>query len=363
MINDCNGGISNRPDGEIRRFSPVYKQSLEQIEMSEELRSRILSTVPAIASKNPRKQWIKAAGGLAACLVAVVAAGSLVPRMEFSLTVEDNAACETVSSAAATAEAPFIGVSGDGEASPEEAPAGTAVSESAAGGIDSGTPAGQPETDAAPEAESSPDTGSEGEEGSPETAEPAETGYADASGEAGTAPAGNGISLYGAGDDSLSSPQTTSESSVNGEAEPREADGTASSGSGSANALLPNPAVSYPSAEEAFAALGWAVTLPEGVSGSVSVTDGSLFQLDMADGGCYRAGETRTWGEDVSGDFNSYAYDVRIETDGLSLRLRGEEAGQAALISWTDGSFSYSYAAPAAMTEEEAITFAKSISG
>ena len=139
--------------------------------------------------------------------------------------------------------------------------------------------------------------------------------------------------------------------------------GTASSGSGSANALLPNPAVSYPSAEEAFAALGWAVTLPEGVSGSVSVTDGSLFQLDMADGGCYRAGETRTWGEDVSGDFNSYAYDVRIETDGLSLRLRGEEAGQAALISWTDGSFSYSYAAPAAMTEEEAITFAKSISG
>ena len=195
MINDCNGGISNRPDGEIRRFSPVYKQSLEQIEMSEELRSRILSTVPAIASKNPRKQWIKAAGGLAACLVAVVAAGSLVPRMEFSLTVEDNAACETVSSAAATAEAPPIGMSGDGEASPEEAPAGTAVSESAAGGIDSGTPAGQPETDAAPEAESSPDTGSEGEEGSPETAEPAETGYADASGEAGTAPAGNGISL------------------------------------------------------------------------------------------------------------------------------------------------------------------------
>ena len=119
MINDCNGGISNRPDGEIRRFSPVYKQSLEQIEMSEELRSRILSTVPAIASKNPKKQWIKAAGGLAACLVAVVAAGSLVPRMEFSLTVEDNAACETVSSAAATAEAPPIGVSGDGEASPE----------------------------------------------------------------------------------------------------------------------------------------------------------------------------------------------------------------------------------------------------
>ena len=362
MINDCNGGISNRPDGEIRRFSPVYKQSLEQIEMSEELRSRILSTVPAIASKNPRKQWIKAAGGLAACLVAVVAAGSLVPRMEFSLTVEDNAACETVSSAAATAEAPPIGVSGDGEASPEEAPAGTAVSESAAGGIDSGTPAGQPETDAAPEAESSPDTGSEGEEGSPETAEPAETGYADVSGEAGTAPAGNGISLYGAGQDSLSPSQAASESAGDG-AEARDAGGTASSGSSSANALLPNPAVSYPSAEEAFAALGWAVTLPEGVSGSVSVTDGSLFQLDMADGGCYRAGETRTWGEDVSGDFNSYAYDVRIETDGLSLRLRGEEAGQAALISWTDGSFSYSYAAPAAMTEEEAITFAKSISG
>lgn len=362
MINDCNGGISNRPDGEIRRFSPVYKQSLEQIEMSEELRSRILSTVPAIASKNPRKQWIKAAGGLAACLVAVVAAGSLVPRMEFSLTVEDNAACETVSSAAATAEAPPIGVSGDGEASPEEAPAGTAVSESAAGGIDSGTPAGQPETDAVPEAESSPDTGSEGEEGSPETAEPAETGYADVSGEAGTAPAGNGISLYGAGEDSLSPSQAASESAGDG-VEAREAGGTASSGSGSANALLPNPAVSYPSAEEAFAALGWAVTLPEGVSGSVSVTDGSLFQLDTADGGCYRAGETRTWGEDVSGDFNSYAYDVRIETDGLSLRLRGEEAGQATLISWTDGSFSYSYAAPAAMTEEEAITFAKSISG
>ena len=83
----------------------------------------------------------------------------------------------------------------------------------------------------------------------------------------------------------------------------------------------------------------------------------------MASSSTSRPKQRRRGREDVSGDFNSYAYDVRIETDGLSLRLRGEEAGQAALISWTDGSFSYSYAAPAAMTEEEAITFAKSISG
>lgn len=117
MINDYSGGAVNRPDGETRRFAPAYKQAMGRIEMSDALRERILSTVPGIAAKHPGKQWAKAAGGVAACLVAVVAAGSLIPRVEpFSLTVEDNAACETVSSAAATAEAPphrGIGQPGD----------------------------------------------------------------------------------------------------------------------------------------------------------------------------------------------------------------------------------------------------------
>lgn len=141
------------------------------------------------------------------------------------------------------------------------------------------------------------------------------------------------------------------------------AESGASGGSGADNAGLPNPMVDYPTAADAFAALGWSVELPEGMDGDCFVIDGDLFQMDTADGGCFRAAQMAVWGDDISGDYNSYPYDVRIEMEGLSLRLRGETAGQASLVSWIADGFSYSYASPEPMNEKEAVDFAKTISG
>ena len=138
---------------------------------------------------------------------------------------------------------------------------------------------------------------------------------------------------------------------------------TAGSTTTAENTEIPNPLIEYATAEEAFTALGWQVPLPEGMTGSYTVIAGVLFQLDTVEGGCYRAGLSGSLGEDVSGDYNSYAYDEQIQADGLSLRLRGEGEGEVTLISWTADGISYSYASPTAMTTEEAVNFAKAISG
>ena len=359
MINDYNGGAVNRPDGETRRFAPAYKQAMGRIEVSDALRERILSTVPGIAAKHPGKQWAKAAGGVAACLVAVVAAGSLIPRVEpFSLTVEDNAACETVSSAAATAEAPPIGVSGSRGTrgtgiSPEDAPAGADGSQPAAGDAESAVPGGVTVPD--------PTAGAEAVDGetSSESSQPAETALPEAEGDG--LPAANSAAPYGVDTNALL--PSAAEAELEELSPKGAAESGASGGSGADNAGLPNPMVDYPTAADVFAALGWSVELPEGMDGDCFVIDGDLFQLDTAEGGCFRAAQMAVWGDDISGDYNSYPYDVRIEMEGLSLRLRGETAGQASLVSWVADGFSYSYASPEPMNEKEAVDFAKTISG
>lgn len=332
---------------EDKRFSAVYKSRMDQITLPDSLRQRVLSAAPERAARR-RRQWMQTAGGAAACLALIFAAGSFLPRMgSYELAVEDTASCETVSSAAATAAVtPPYGV--ESAVSPEDAPAGTAVSGSAAGET----------ADSGSRAEKAAEGGAETAaltEAAPETSEPARTGLP----EDGTPDGGT---------------ETYAETGPEG-ALPEEADytpSTYSAGPEAENGLTPegtaetgiaNPVVEYAAAAEAFSALGWKVRLPEGMEGAAAVIDGTLFQLQSPDGACFRAGETAYWGEDVSGDYNMYDYDVRIEKENLSLRLRGKVSGEASLLSWTANGFSYSYLSPSAMTEEEAVTFVEAISG
>lgn len=342
MIN----GYQCPPEG--KRFSTAYKGQMDRITLPDSLRQRVLAAAPERAARRKR-QWLQTAGGAAACLALVFAAGSLLPRMEsYDLAVENAAGCETVSSAAATAamDTPPPGV--ESAAAPEEAPAGTDTSGSAAGGTaDSGSRAeevaeGGAETAAITEA-------------APETSEPARTGLPeDGALDSGTEPSAETGPEGALPEEAGYTPSTYS-------AGPEAENGLTPKGT--AETGIANPVVDYATAAEAFSALGWEVSLPEGMDGSAAVIDGTLFQLQSPDGACFRAGETAYWGEDVSGDYNMYDYDVRIEKENLSLRLRGEVPGAASLLSWTANGFSYSYFSPSAMTEEEAVTFVEAISG
>ena len=382
MTNDCMSGM---PGGESpRRFSAAYKQSLDRLEVSDAIRNRILSAAPQLAAKRLKHQWVKAVGGVAACLVAVVAAGSLFPRVEqFQLSVQDNGTCETVSSTAAETVPPqgVLTQSEEDVLSSDSSPAGSEVSQSSAGKVDSGQ-AGQ-ETDGLSDASASVEVrsgdhedGAVPESGAPVvTDSPSQTGGSSVDVPA----ASNGASPYGTTEQSSSATDTanggTASNKPSDNVQPEEAgvpepadereEGAASVGSTTTagGTEMPNPLTEYATAEEAFMALGWKAPLPKGMTGSYTVIAGVLFQLDTAEGGCYRVGLFGSLGEDVSGDYNTYAYDEQIEADGLFLRLRGENAGEVGLVSWTADGFSYSYASPTAMTTEEAINFAKAISG
>lgn len=48
--------------------------------------------------------------------------------------------------------------------------------------------------------------------------------------------------------------------------------------------------------------------------------------------------------DDVSGDYNEYAYEWQLEADGWLADCRGNVEGQAMLITWTSDNFAYSIA-------------------
>ena len=178
--------------------------------------------------------------------------------------------------------------------SPEDAPAGRTVAQPAAGDAESAVPGGVTVPD--------PTAGAEAVDGetSSESSQPAETALPEAEGDG--LPAANSAAPYRC--------RYERPSAVCGRSGTRQRTGPRKgrrnpahrAGSGADNAGLPNPMVDYPTAADAFAALGWSVELPEGMDGNCFVIDGDLFQLDTAEGGCFRAAQIAVWGDDISGD-------------------------------------------------------------
>lgn len=116
---------------------------------------------------------------------------------------------------------------------------------------------------------------------------------------------------------------------------------------------IPNPITEYPTLEEAAAAAGFDVTVPETVdSYSEKVfqvfnanTSDAMFEVIYRDGGeepenivhIRKAPGT----EDISGDYNQYAESNTVAVGDIQITMRGEN-GQVHLATWTNGGYTYS---------------------
>ena len=109
-------------------------------------------------------------------------------------------------------------------------------------------------------------------------------------------------------------------------------------------AQLANPFVDYATREEAGAAAGFALSAPDWLDGydapTVQVMNGTMLQL------IFRSGDDRlvirkaAGGEDISGDYNSYAETKTAKINGSSVTLRGAD-GKVSSAVWCAGGYSY----------------------
>lgn len=129
--------------------------------------------------------------------------------------------------------------------------------------------------------------------------------------------------------------------------------------SDSTGVQLPNPMVSYKTAEEAAKAVSFQVKIPAALKdkqiNTVNVISGDLVQLDYADGTCYRVSGAALRSElgtgDISGDYNEYSNVSTITVGGQSVTLKGDADG-VLLAVWGDDANSFSIAFEKAVTAD-----------
>lgn len=105
-----------------------------------------------------------------------------------------------------------------------------------------------------------------------------------------------------------------------------------------------SPIVDYDSLDDAARAVGFSLTAPESVEGygekSVQVIDGGMIQIIFSDGENRLFIRKQAGGEDISGDFNSYAEVKTVSVDGCDVTFKGN-GGTVSTAIWTDGGCSY----------------------
>lgn len=116
---------------------------------------------------------------------------------------------------------------------------------------------------------------------------------------------------------------------------------------GSAELGMVNPFVTYDTIEDACAAAGFDISVPETIEGcpieSIQVMNGSLIQITYydseADGN--RIVLRKAAGvDDISGDYNEYKTVNTVDHDGVNVTLRGEDEQFSGAI-WTVDGASY----------------------
>ena len=366
-------GKSDCTESEIRRFSSAYKQAMEPITVSPELRERILR----LQDQKVQPRWIKVVrttACAAACLTIVLAARSWLVTQSQNLSISN----ESVSSTAAYSLAGSTG-SGSAEAGADHETVTTDSGSSAA------ADQAEPEQAVPEQAAVVPSTQQTDSEETPEqqavtpkeapssaVSEPAQESSRNEtdSGKSGSSQAGNGTGSNEAGDSSQTAystvtPQETASVTAPASDEPNAADSTDShmtaqiSGNGTS---IANPIVSCSSAEEAETLLGWSIVSPDLAGADLSLINGSLFQASWEDGQCYRMARTSEWSADISGDYNQYACSVVQETNRFTLTMKGDAEDAYTLLTWTDDQFSYSWSTSGAgMTQADAESFVQSI--
>ena len=123
--------------------------------------------------------------------------------------------------------------------------------------------------------------------------------------------------------------------------------------------LVMNPygATECASLEELSQALGFAVKVPSALPfNPETVTYSAMFekfaQIDYGAGNASLCVRMEPGTEDISGDYNVYEKEERVEMGGWSVLLKGNGDG-VSLATWTDGEYAYSISAEPAISREE----------
>lgn len=123
--------------------------------------------------------------------------------------------------------------------------------------------------------------------------------------------------------------------------------------------LVMNPygATECASLEELSQTLGFSVKVPSALpfepeTVTYSAMFGEFAQIDYSAGEATVCVRMVPGTEDISGDYNVYEKEERVETGGWSILLKGDGDG-VSLATWTDGEYAYSISAEPAISREE----------
>ena len=329
-------GKSDCTESEVRRFSSAYKQAMEPITVSPELRERILR----LQDKKIQPRWIKivrTTACAAACLTIVLAARGWLVTESQNLSISNESTASTAAYSEGNAAVAGSSKSRQTDAKQQE---NTAYD-------DSGSPdqpesaevePAQPEKAAAPSLQQADSAAMPQQTDRPEE-EPPSSDTSEAAAEISHADTGSAqvysssASAQAADEEPEDSSQTSFNSVIpeetSGAAAPV-SDQTDTAGSGGQpvvqisgnDAAATNPLTSCSSVEEAEAVLGWSVVLPDLTGANLSLIDGSLFQASWEDNQCYRMARTSIWGTDISGDYNQYSCSVLQTVNNISLTMK-----------------------------------------
>lgn len=127
---------------------------------------------------------------------------------------------------------------------------------------------------------------------------------------------------------------------------------------------IPNPFTSRAGLADAAKAAGFELAVPEKVNGSprrdIQTIDGEMIQVfygDEDDEVCIRKAPG---GEDISGDYNSYAQVTAVDVDGTSVTMKGENS-LIRLALWTSGGYTYSISARSGMSSSDMAALVRSV--
>lgn len=129
---------------------------------------------------------------------------------------------------------------------------------------------------------------------------------------------------------------------------------------------VPNPVVSYDSVEDAVMTVGHLCPLSteyDVYEKKAQVIDGSMVQIVYSDdqGKVLTLREERRPSGDISGVYNTYAYNDTIQVDGVDVDVRGDSENSILVVTWNDGAYSHSINYEAGRSNEEVTNVVREI--
>lgn len=121
------------------------------------------------------------------------------------------------------------------------------------------------------------------------------------------------------------------------------------------NVEIPNPFTTYDTLDEAAAAVGFDMNVPEMLEGydqpTFQVMSGTMIQVIYRNDKDESASIRKALGsDDISGDYNEYAQNDTVSVGELAVSMKGEQE-LVHLATWTDGEYTYAVSVSPGLSE------------